>query len=65
MWKLAFLAVALCFSVSPLDAASRDDGTRIDKTQRRDDVRREDLRRDVERISREIYRRSDQKPQRR
>jgi hypothetical protein len=59
MWKLAFIAAALCFSASPLDAAAKD-GKRIEKTQRRDDVRRDDtrrgdLRRDVDRISREIY----------
>jgi Ni/Co efflux regulator RcnB len=64
MWKLVFIAAALCFSASPLDAAAKD-GKRIEKTQRRDDVRRDDvrrddtrrddLRRDVDRISREIY----------
>jgi septal ring factor EnvC (AmiA/AmiB activator) len=64
MWKLVFIAAALCFSASPLDAAARD-GKRIEKTQRRDDARRgelrrddtrrDDLRRDVDRISREIY----------
>ena len=66
MWKLVFIAAALCFSASPLDAAAKD-GKRIEKTHRlddarrdeprRDDARREDLRRDVDRISREIYRR--------
>jgi hypothetical protein len=56
MWKLAFMVAALCLSVSPLDAAQRDDGRRTEKTQRT-----EDLRRDVERISREIYRRSDER----
>jgi hypothetical protein len=50
MWKLAFIAAALCLSASPLDAAAKD-GKRIEKTERR-----EDLRRDVERISKEIYR---------
>jgi hypothetical protein len=69
MWKLAFIAAALCLSASPLDAAAKD-GKRPEKVDRRDDARRgdarrddarrEDLRRDVERISREIYR-----PQRR
>jgi septal ring factor EnvC (AmiA/AmiB activator) len=64
MWKLVFIAAALCFSASPLDAAAND-GKRIEKTQRRDDARRDeprrddtrrgDLRRDVDRISREIY----------
>jgi septal ring factor EnvC (AmiA/AmiB activator) len=64
MWKLVFIAAALCFSASPLDAAAKD-GRRIEQTQRRDDARRDpirrddgrrdDLRRDVERISREIY----------
>lgn len=64
MWKLVFIAAALCFSASPLDAAAKD-GKRIEKTQRRDgarrdelrrdDTRRDDLRRDVDRISREIY----------
>jgi len=59
MWKLVFIAAALCFSASPLDAAAKD-SKRIEKTQRRDDVRRDDtrrgdLRRDVDRISREIY----------
>jgi len=64
MWKLVFIAAALCFSASPLDAAAKD-GKRIEKTQRRDDARRDelrrddtrrdDLRRDVDRISREIY----------
>ena len=64
MWKLVFIAAALCFSASPLDAAAKD-GKRVEKTQRRDDARRDDprrddarrddLRRDVDRISREIY----------
>ena len=64
MWKLAFIAAALCFSASPLDAAAKD-GKRIEKIERKDDARRDpartndgrrdDLRRDVERISREIY----------
>jgi Ni/Co efflux regulator RcnB len=66
MWKLVFIAAALCFSASPLDAAAKD-GRRVEKTERRDDARRDDLRRDdtrrddlrrdVDRISREIYRR--------
>jgi hypothetical protein len=47
MWKLVFLAVALCLSVTPLDAA---EGRRTPQTDRGD------LRRDVERISKEIYR---------
>ena len=66
MWKLAFIAAALCFSASPLDAAAKD-GKRIEKIERKDDSRRnpvrssdgrgDDLRRDVDRISREIYKR--------
>jgi len=59
MWKLVFIATALCFTVSPVDAAAKD-GKRIEKIERRDDsrrgdTRRDDLRRDVDRISREIY----------
>ena len=50
MWKLAFIAAALSFSASPLDAAPKD-GRRVEKTQRGDE-----LRRDVERMSKEIYR---------
>jgi hypothetical protein len=65
MWKLAFIAAALCLSASPLDAAARD-GKRPEKVERRDDARRDDLRRDVDRISKEIYRpRDDRAPQRR
>ena len=55
MWKLAFIAAALCLSASPLDAAAKG-GKRPEKLERRDDARRDDLRRDVDRISREIYR---------
>jgi hypothetical protein len=60
MWKLAFIAAALCFSASPLDAAAKDGSKRVEKIERKDDsrrdsARREDLRRDVDRISREIY----------
>jgi len=64
MWKLVFIAAALCFSASPLDAAAKD-GKRIEKIARKDDVRRGDLRRDVERISKEIYRPRDQRGGRR
>lgn len=56
MWKLAFMIAVLALPAGPLAAAQRDDGRRIEKTQRT-----EDLRRDVERISREIYRRSDER----
>jgi len=59
MWKLVFIATALCFTASPVGAAGKD-GKRIEKIERRDDsrrgdTRRDDLRRDVDRISREIY----------
>lgn len=57
MWKALFIVVALSVSASPLDAAQPDNGRRIDKTQRAGD-----LRRDLERISREIYRRNDPPP---
>ena len=57
MWKVLFIAAALTLSTSPLDAAQPDNGKRIERTQRGDD-----LRRDVERISREIYRRNDPPP---
>ncbi|HEV8109406.1 MAG TPA: hypothetical protein VGP97_17960 [Burkholderiales bacterium] len=57
MWKALFVVAALCVSASPLDAAPRDNGKRIEKTQRSDN-----LRRDVERISSEIYRRKDAPP---
>jgi len=60
MWKLAFIAAALCLSASPLDAAAKD-GKRPEKVERRDDARRDDLRRDVDRISREIYRPRDER----
>jgi len=60
MWKLAFIAAALCLSASPLDAAAKD-GRRPEKVERRDDARRDDLRRDVDRISREIYRPRDER----
>jgi hypothetical protein len=64
MWKLAFIAAALCLSASPLDAAAKD-GKRPEKLERRDDARRDDLRRDVDRISREIYRPRDERGQKR
>jgi hypothetical protein len=54
MWKIAFVALALAVSVSPVDAAPR----KVEKSQRT-----EDLRRDVERISKEIY--PPQRPQQR
>jgi len=64
MWKLVFIATALCFTASPVGAAGKD-GKRIEKIERRDEVGRndgrrvdtrgDDLRRDVDRISREIY----------
>jgi len=65
MWKLAFMAAALCFSASPLNAAAKDDNKRPEKVERRDDARRDDLRRDVDRISREIYRPRDDRGQKR
>lgn len=65
MWKALFIVAALSVSASPLDAAPRDNGKRIEKTQRGDDVRRESLRRDVERISQEIYRQGSPPPPRR
>jgi len=54
MLKVLYIAAALSVSASPLDAAPRDGGKAIEKTQRGGD-----LRRDVDRISREIYRRND------
>ena len=57
MWKVLFIAAALSVSASPLDAAQPDNGRRIEKTQRGGD-----LRRDVDRISKEIYRRNDPPP---
>jgi hypothetical protein len=57
MWKALLIAAALSVSASPLDAAQSDNGKRIEKTQRGGD-----LRRDVDRISREIYRRNDPPP---
>ena len=57
MWKVLFIVAALSVSASPLHAAQPDNGRRIERTQRGDD-----LRRDVERISREIYRRNDPPP---
>ena len=63
MWKALFIVAALSISASPLDAAPRDNGKRIEQPQpqpqpqRGDSMRREGLRRDVERISQEIYRR--------
>jgi hypothetical protein len=64
MWKALFIVAALSVSASPLDAAPRDNGKRIEKTQRGDEARREGLRRDVERISQEIYRRGNPPPRR-
>jgi hypothetical protein len=57
MWKVLFIAAALSVSASPLDAAQPDNGSRADKSQRGGD-----LRRDVDRISKEIYRRNDPPP---
>ena len=54
MWKALFIVAALSISASPVDAAQPDSGRRIEKTQRG-----VDLRRDVDRISKEIYRRND------
>lgn len=54
MWKALFIVAALSVSASPLDAAQPDNGRRSEQTQRGGD-----LRRDVDRISREIYRRND------
>jgi hypothetical protein len=57
VWKALFIVAALSVSASPLDAAQSDNGRRAEQTQRGGD-----LRRDVERISREIYRRNDPPP---
>ena len=57
MWKVLFIAAALSVSASPLDAAQPGNGGRVEKTQRGGD-----LRRDVDRISKEIYRRNDPPP---
>jgi hypothetical protein len=58
MWKALFIVAALSVSASPLDAAQPDkNGGRIEKTQRGGD-----LRRDVDRISKEIYRRNSAPP---
>jgi hypothetical protein len=71
MWKALFIVAALCVSASPLDAAPRDNGKRIEQPQpqpqpqRGDNMRREGLRRDVERISQEIYKRGSPPPRRR
>ena len=59
MWKALFIAAALTVSASPLDAAQSDNGRRIEKTQTQ---RGGDLRRDVDRISKEIYRRNSAPP---
>jgi hypothetical protein len=59
MWKALFIAAALSVSASPLDAAQSDNGRRIEKTQTQ---RGGDLRRDVDRISKEIYRRNSAPP---
>ena len=71
MWKALFIAAALSLSASPLDAAPRDNGKRIEQPQpqpqpqRGDTTSREGLRRDVERISQEIYKRGNPPPRRR
>jgi hypothetical protein len=69
MWKIAFIAAALCLSASPIEAAAKDGKwpERVERRDdaRRDDLRRDDLRRDVDRISREIYRPRDDRGQRR
>jgi hypothetical protein len=57
MWKALFIVVVLSISASPLDAAQPDNGKRMEKTQRGGD-----LRRDVDRISKEIYRRNSAPP---
>jgi hypothetical protein len=57
MWKALFIVAALSISASPLDAAQPDNGKRMEKTQRGGD-----LRRDVDRISKEIYRRNSAPP---
>jgi len=57
MWKVLFIAAALSVSASPLDAAQPDNGRGVEKSQRGGD-----LRRDVDRISKEIYRRNDPPP---
>jgi len=61
MWKALFIAAALSVSASPLDAAQPDNGRRIEKTQPQPQ-RGGDLRRDVDRISKEIYRRNSAPP---
>jgi hypothetical protein len=67
MWKVLFIVAALSLSASPLDAAARDNGKRVEQPQpqRGDATRREGLRRDVERISQEIYKRGNPPPRRR
>jgi len=66
MWKALFIVAALSISASPVDAAPRDNGKRIEQPQpqpqRGDSTRREGLRRDVERISQEIYKRGSPPP---
>jgi len=57
MWKALFIVLALSVSASRLDAAQPDNARRTESTQRGGD-----LRRDVDRISKEIYRRSDPPP---
>jgi len=59
MWKALFIVAALSISASPLDAAQPDNGRRIEKTQTQSTG---DLRRDVDRISKEIYRRNSAPP---
>ena len=59
MWKALFIVAALSISASPVDAAQADNGRRIEKTQTQ---RGGDLRRDVDRISKEIYRRNSAPP---
>ena len=61
MWKALFIVVVLSISASPLDAAQPDNGKRFEKTQPQPQ-RGGDLRRDVDRISKEIYRRTSAPP---
>ena len=58
MWKALFIVAALSISASPLDAAQPDNGRRIEKQTQRGG----ELRRDVDRISKEIYRRNSAPP---
>jgi len=59
MWKALFIVAALSISASPVGAAQPDNGRRIEKTQTQ---RGGELRRDVDRISKEIYRRNSAPP---